>query len=79
MIWLTVMRTAVILVAAQALLVAIAAALLPGRNIYKILIAVAFLTAPAVFLAHGSPVTRYDKGRSFDAAPLGSRPVLLHF
>jgi len=48
-IWLTVLRTAALLVIAQALLVAIAAALLPGRNIYKILIAVAFVTTPVVF------------------------------
>ncbi len=50
MIWLTVLRTAAVLVLAQALLVAISAALLPGRNIYKILIGVALVTAPLVFV-----------------------------
>jgi hypothetical protein len=50
-IWLTVLKAAVWLVALQAVLVAIAAAALRGRNIYKILIAMAFLTVPIAFIA----------------------------
>jgi hypothetical protein len=81
-IWLDVFRTAVILVAAQAILVAIAAALLPGRNIYKILIGIAFLTAPAVFAAGewitGGPLT--PGGRSFlTLLHLGLGGLFFHF
>ena len=47
--WLLVVKAAVILAIGQAVLVALAAALLPGRNIYKILIVIAFVTAPVVF------------------------------
>lgn len=49
--WPTVIVAASILAVGQMAVVAVAAALLPGRNIYKILIAAAFLTAPAVFFA----------------------------
>ena len=82
MIWLIVLRTAVILVASQAILVAIAAALLPGRNIYKILIGIAFLTAPIVFLGGawltGEPLTA--EGRSFLALlHLGLGGLFFHF
>lgn len=52
MIWLVVLRAALILGLGQVLLVAALSALLPGRNIYKILIAAAFVTAPVAFGAH---------------------------
>ena len=67
MIWLAVLRVAAILVLAQAVLVSIAAALLPGRNIYKVLMGVAFATAPMVFLADQWIVgqTLTVEGRSF--------------
>lgn len=59
--WLTVLAAASVLVIGQVALVALAAALLPGRNIYKILIATVLLTAPAVFFADrwiaGQPLT----------------------
>ena len=70
---LTVVLAALMLATAQVLIVAAAAALLPGRNIYKILIAVVFLLAPAVFFADrllvGTPLTM--DGRVF--------LVLFHF
>jgi hypothetical protein len=71
-IWLIVLRAAAILIVAQALLVAIAAALLPGRNIYKTLIAVAFATAPVVFFGD-----RWITGHSL-ATDGRSFLVLLH-
>ena len=82
MIWLVVLRTALILVVAQAALVAIAAALLPGRNIYKILIGVAFVTAPLAFLESrwitGQVLT--TEGRSFLALlHLGLGGLFFHF
>jgi hypothetical protein len=82
MTWLVVLRTAVVLIAAQAALVAIAAALLRGGNIYKILIGIAFLTAPAVFLygewITGGPLT--TEGRAFlTLLHLGLGGLFFHF
>lgn len=82
MIWLTVMRTAVILIAAQVVLVALGAALQPRRNIYKLLITVAFMTALGVFFGAdaltGGQLTM--EGRVFLALlHLGLGGLFFHF
>lgn len=82
MIVYTVIKAAVVLLAGQALLVAIGSALIPSRNIYKLLIAVAFVTAPLVFFGDrwitGEALT--TTGRSFLVLlHLGIGGLFFHF
>ncbi len=81
-VWLTVLAIAGVLAFGQMALVAIAAATLRGRNIYKVLIATCFLTAPGVFLAGrlitGQPLTL--EGRVFLVLlHLGIGGLFFHF
>jgi len=81
-IWLSVLRTAAILVAAQVLLVAIGSALHPRRNIYKLLITVAFMTALGVFFGANSLTGEQltMEGRAFVALfHLGLGGLFFHF